>query len=252
MWATLEGKAGFRKNLRLTEEGLTGMAAADLSRDDLRFMPVLTAPEAAFYLGIPSSTLYHWVAWGHRLVTYVRQDRRKRPTIPFIGLAEAYAVSAFRKRGVPMQRIWPALEQIRERMGMEHALASSRLHTDGAEILWEIGEREDEFAPVKDLVVVRNDQYVFTDAIREYLECIRYDMDGWASTLRLKRFGEVPVIVDPQRAFGRPMIDAYGGVRVEDIIDLFEAGESPADIAAGYRVPLHVAESVIESARQAA
>jgi uncharacterized protein (DUF433 family) len=219
-----------------------------LADDDFRLMPVLTVPDAAFYLDVPKSTLYSWISGRHHLVTYHRQFGRRRPSVPFIGLAEAYAITAFKQKGVRMQRIWPALERLRDKMGIEHALASRRLHTDGAEILWEMSERDDYLAPIRDLVVVRNEQVVFVDAVRDYLECIAYDNEDWATSLRLRRFGEVPVVVDPHRAFGRPLIEDRGGVRVEDVLDLWDAGERPRAIAHGLGLSTRVVQSVIGSA----
>jgi helix-turn-helix protein len=76
--------------------------------------------EAASYLAIPPSTLTTW-AYGYErrragasivsagpIVTAVRPERAGDPVMPFIGLAEAYALAAFRHAGVPMQRIRPA------------------------------------------------------------------------------------------------------------------------------------------------
>jgi hypothetical protein len=54
--------------------------------------------------------------------------------MPFIGLAEAYALAAFRHAGVPMQRIRPAIDVLARELGVEYALASRRLYTDGAEV----------------------------------------------------------------------------------------------------------------------
>ncbi|WP_374222850.1 hypothetical protein [Williamsia sp. CHRR-6] len=59
------------------------------------------------------------------------------PSIPFIGLAEGYALAALRRSGVPLQRIRPALEQLDRKMGIAHALASEGLFTDGAEIIFD-------------------------------------------------------------------------------------------------------------------
>jgi hypothetical protein len=75
--------------------------------------------EAAGYLAVPPSTLTTW-AYGYErrragardasarpIVTAVRPERPGEPVVPFIGLAEAYA------------------------------LASRRLYTDGAEVLYD-------------------------------------------------------------------------------------------------------------------
>jgi hypothetical protein len=65
------------------------------------------------------------------IITAVRPQRPGDPAVPFIGLAEAYALTAFRSAGVPMQRIRPAIDALYRELGLEHALASKRLYTDG-------------------------------------------------------------------------------------------------------------------------
>jgi hypothetical protein len=57
------------------------------------------------------------------------------PVIPFVGLAEGLVLTAMRRAGVPLQRIRPALARLDEELGLQHALASSRLYTDGAEVV---------------------------------------------------------------------------------------------------------------------
>ncbi len=61
--------------------------------------------------------------------------------MPFIGFAEAYVLSVFRRAGVPMQRIRPAVEVLSSGIGVDHALASRRLYTDGAEVLYDYASR---------------------------------------------------------------------------------------------------------------
>jgi hypothetical protein len=105
--------------------------------------------EAAGYLAIPPSTLTTWAyGYGRRqaqarnisakpIVTAVRPERAGDPAMPFIGLAEAYALAAFRHAGVPMQRIRPAIDVLARELGLEYSLASRRLYTDGAEVLYD-------------------------------------------------------------------------------------------------------------------
>jgi hypothetical protein len=66
------------------------------------------------------------------------------PIIPFIGLAEGLVLAATRRSGVPLQRIRPALERLDEEFGLAHALASQRLYTDGAEMLFDYAESADD------------------------------------------------------------------------------------------------------------
>ena len=117
-----------------------------------RFSTALyTVPEAARYLDVPTSTLNAWahgyqnhpagrpVVAGAPILTALPRRMVRPPVIPFIGLAEA-VLTAIRRSGVPMQRIRPALEQLDAQFGVSHALASRRLYSDGAEVLFDYAE----------------------------------------------------------------------------------------------------------------
>jgi uncharacterized protein (DUF433 family) len=170
--------------------------------------------------------------------------------VPFIGFAEAYVLSTFRKAGVPLQRIRPAVEMLSTTIGLDHALASKRLYTDGAEVLFDYAsERGD--GDLLELVVVRTGQHQFSELVREYLKRITYGSDGWASRVRLPAYDRAEVVVDPKIAFGLPLV-VHGGARVEDLIDRFNAGDSIADIADDFGVPHEEVEDVVRGATRAA
>lgn len=204
--------------------------------------PLYGIGEAARYVAIPASTLSRW-AFGYDarrpggdtvkispILTAVRPASRNEPAVPFIGLAEAYALAAFRHAGVPMQRIRPAIDALARELGLEHALASRRLYTDGAEVLYDyaqIAGDTPEGESARELVVVRNNQRVFTEIVALYLRRVDFAPDGYAQLIHLPQYSVAEVTIDPDHAFGRPRF-AHSGAGVDDVIDLFRAGE-PVD-----------------------
>ncbi len=170
--------------------------------------------------------------------------------MPFIGFAEAYVLSAFRRAGVPMQRIRPAVDVLSSGIGVEHALASKRLYTDGAEVLYDYANSEHD-EDLRGLTVVRTGQRQFAEVVQDYLKRITYGEDGWASRVRLPTYRNAQVIVDPHRAFGMPVV-LHGGARVEDLVDRFVAGDTLADIAEDFGVPEPEVEDVVRVATRAA
>ena len=170
--------------------------------------------------------------------------------MPFIGFAEAYVLSAFRRAGVPMQRIRPAVEALTSTIGVDHALASKKLYTDGAEVLFDYASSQDD-ADLLELVVVRTGQRQFTAVVKDYLKRIHYGNDGWADRVRLPIYERAEVVVDPRRGFGLPLV-VHGGARVEDLIDRFVAGDTVADIAEDFAVSPDEVEDVIRVATRAA
>jgi uncharacterized protein (DUF433 family) len=204
---------------------------------------MFTVVEAAHGLAVSASTLQWWTA--ENLVSR-HSGRGRRPSIPFIGLAEAMVLAAFRRSGVPLQRIRPAIHALAGEIGLEHALASRSLYSDGAEILYDYAERHEELDELSDLVVVRSRQRVFVPVVREYLRRITY-REGWPIMVRLPRYEQAAVVVDPRRAFGQPIF-AQGGARVEDIVDRWRAGDAVQDLARDFGVPSGEIEEVLRAA----
>ncbi len=213
---------------------------------------IFTLRETAGYLGLPKSTIHDWAraAGASRPLITCFPRRGTQATVPFIGFAEAYVLSAFRRAGVPLQRIRPAVEVLSSTIGIEHALASKRLYTDGAEVLFDYATERDEHE-LLELVVVRTGQHQFSEIVRDYLQRVTYGADGWASRVRLPSYQRAEVVVDPKIAFGLPLV-VHGGARVEDLVDRFNAGDSLADIADDFGVPGEEVEDVIRGATRAA
>lgn len=151
--------------------------------------PLLTVPEVARGLNVPESTFRTWARG------YERKRAGSRPTsaepvvtslpatgreasIPFIGVAEGLVLAAFRRSGVPLQRIRPALRRLAEEIGLEHALASRSLFSDGAEVLYDYAMASEHPEVAEQLTVVRTGQRVFVPGITDY-----------SSSSRMRRMG---------------------------------------------------------------
>lgn len=231
---------------------------------DLRFdVPLYTMAEAARIVSVPTSTFVTWahgyqrrssgraVVKGAPVVTAF--DGKGDPSIPFIGLAESLVLAAVRRSGVPMQRIRPALDAVRRELGMEYALASRRLYTDGAEMLYDYGisasapERE----VAMELVVVRSGQRVFTDVVADYLRRIEWGDDGFASLIHVPGYVTADVVCDPERSFGKPIF-ARGGARIMDVLERFWVGETIEELVAEFGVPMTDLEDALRVASRRA
>lgn len=208
--------------------------------DELLLVPLYRQSEAAAILGLPQSTFNHWATGyttisGNRMAAFITLDRPGRGyTVPFVGLAEAWIVRAFTRAGVPVARIRPALEQLRSQIGLEHALASDRLKTDGAEILWDLRQKDQSFDDNR-LVVVRNGQATFGEVVREHLKLVDY-RDGFIAQLRVPRADGTNLTIDPQINFGQPTLTEYG-IRIDDVLDRIAAGETIEDVASDFDLP---------------
>ena len=232
-----------------------------------RFLdPLYTTGEVANFLGVPVSTLSRW-ATGYRnrhpgrpdtvgepVLTRVRPPGTHAAAIPFIGLAEGHTLAAIRASGVPLQRIRPALERLDQEMGLKHALASERLYTDGAEVLLDVATRSKDAATeeaARELVVIHNGERVLNEVVRSYLRRVTFEA-GYANAIRLPGYQTAEIVVDPSRSFGQPVFER-GGVRLQDALSMFDAGEPLAVVAEEYGMPIeHLEDAVRVAARAAA
>jgi uncharacterized protein (DUF433 family) len=225
--------------------GGSPLTTSDRSRFDL---PLYTVAEAARIIDVPRSTLATWVKGyvrrsqdranvvGDAVITSLVPANAAEPSIPFVGLAEALVLAAVRRSGVPVQRIRPALDQLQRGIGVEHALASRELYTDGAELLFDYGDARRDTAEgdaALNLVVVRSGQRVFAAVIEDYLRRIEYAEDGYASLIHVPVYERAEVVADPTRSFGAPVFER-GGARVDDVLHRFWAGESLDELSAEF------------------
>ena len=215
--------------------------------------PIYTVAEAARFLGVNPQTLSNW-AHG-----YVRRPpgrpvvqaapiiegtkaAKNYPSIPFVGLAGGMVIAAFRQSGVSLQHIRKAVTALEQEIGIEHAIASHQLYTDGAVILYDYAtSRASELSGLTEVV---SQQRVFSPVIREYLKRIEYADDGLAKRLVSPLTKRHIVIVDPERSFGQPIF-IKGAARVEDVIDRFQAGDPLTDVADDFGIPAQDVEDVL-------
>ncbi len=159
-------------------------------------------------------------------------------------------IAAFRRSGVSMQHIRKAVTILKREIGIEHALASRKLYTDGARILYDYaGRRNDD--EIRQLIEIVSGQGVFSKIIADYLVRITYAIDGWAERLTLPITTRPIVEVDPTRAFGQPIF-LNGAARVEDVLGRFKAGEPLTHVADDFGVPYQDVEDVVRAVLPAA
>lgn len=203
--------------------------AQPLASDDPRTFPLFTISEAAKYLGLSYSTLRSWVRpeVGTALV-YSFPKEGNYASIPFVGFAEAFVLTAAKRAGLKPNRIREGVAAIRKDVGIEYALATKRLYVDKAELL--VAYALEEAVTDEDLTVARNRQLQMRETVRNELKLITYGQDDVAQTIQLPIFKKTKVIVDPQEAFGQPIVERTG-TRIRDVLSLFWADEEIEDIA---------------------
>lgn len=220
-------------------------------------VPLYTVAEAARLLDVKPSTFETWVngyerlfpdrkpVYGAPIVSRVAGPRHG-PSIPFVGLAEGYFLAALRRSRVPLPRIRQAVEFLEVEIGLEHALANRQVFVVGANLVYDYAQSNG-VPELMDLVEidVHKGQQVFVPVVRDYLEGVALDADGWAERLTLKtRYKIANVQVAPGHSSGQPFF-ASTGVPVEDVVSRALAGDSIELLASDYRLGVdEIAEAV--------
>ena len=200
-------------------------------------------------MGMSSSTLRTW-SHGYKKTFEGRPEVTQGPvitslngassdsrSIPFVGLVEATVVQAFRRTGLPMQRIRRALEVLAQQGELEHALASQQMHSDGANVLYSYADRhKDQQLRLLTLTVVPTGQRVFHEVIDEYLKRITFG-DEWATELILPVTKRPLLRVMPSIAAGDALF-VHGGAPLSAVQSRAAAGEPLKSIAADYETPV--------------
>jgi uncharacterized protein (DUF433 family) len=217
--------------------------------EDRRFtQPLYTVAGAARLVGMPPSTLANWAkGYEHRfpnratvakgpVITAVGAPSGAGPSIPFVGLVEAMVVQAFRRTDLSLQRIRRALAVLASQGELHNALASRKLYTDGAEVLYDYAEGVGD-GQLRLLTVVRSGQRVFHDIVDAYLQRIHFDHDPWATEIIVPVTRREILRIRPDVASGDPLF-MHGGAPLSAVTSRFRSGEPVESIADDYEVPV--------------
>lgn len=211
---------------------------------DVRFdSPLYTLKEVAWYLDVPENTLARWAKRrterNDPLVTHFENRGRREAVVPFIGLAEAYVISAFRKntKRLRMDYVLDSLVKLEKGLeglkgGLKHALASNQLALHGEAIL--VNLANDSAAP--EHIEVLTENRVIEKVVEGHLRFLEYAADdGLAQSLVLPIASEPLVEMNPNRAFGQAVY-IKGGARMVDVLQRFNAGDDPNALAADFHL----------------
>jgi len=195
-------------------------------------------------VGLRPGTARRWLEGYERAGRFYDPVLRPEPTgsdlVTWGEMVEARLLSEFRNRDVPVQRMRPAVVQLRKQFG-PYPLAHARpfLDVEGRELVQLVQQQVDLERRLQ-LVVVRNGQLVLADTAERFRSAVEYD-GGVAGRLKLDpRTPEV--VMDPRRAFGQP---AVRNVRTDALAEDYRAGTSREDLADLYDLSAEQVEAAI-------
>ncbi len=222
---------------------------------DLVGIGLYTVPEAARLTGVPSQSIRRWLlgyTWHHDddarnlPPVWTRQIPKIDDTVGlgFLDLMEIRFVQAFRRHGVSLKVIRETTRLAAEIFNQSHPFTSARFMTDGRRIFAEIVEKE-----AKKLIDLVKSQYAFHRVIKPSLyESIEFSKTDQAIRWYPK-WPNKQIIVDPQRAFGRPIV-IKGAVPTDILANAAKVEESVEDVAHWYDVPVRSVREAVKFERE--
>lgn len=208
---------------------------------DLIGLGLYSVPEASRLTGVSAGRIRRWLAGYtyHRDGVAHRSEPLWYPEVPrldgtitlsFRDLAEVRVVGALAAQGFGMRSIRRAMIHGRDLLGDERPFSTARFKTDGKRLFIEITRDTDEPA----LFDPKARAYVFHRFIAPSFK--DFDVDAEA-VVRWWPLGHGHhVLLDPQRAFGQPVVDE-GSIPTAILRDAVAAEGSVGVVARLYDVP---------------
>jgi uncharacterized protein (DUF433 family) len=218
---------------------------------DLLDRPIYFFSDVDRVLRLSPGTARRWIDGyersGRRYPPVIRLEQTGDDAVTWGEFVEARLLANFR-RDVPMLRLRPAIEQLRDQFGTRYPLAHAAplLDVDGRELLLRI-QAEVNLEPALHLVVARSGQLVLADPAKEFSRSAEYD-GGVIVRLR-PRPNIAGVVVDPERLSGEP---AVRGVPTSAIAELFHAGDSVDQLTDWYELDRAQIEEALRFEQRAA
>lgn len=161
-------------------------------------------------LGLPAGTAERWIdgysRGGRTYPPVVRERSTGDDRVTWVEFSETRSLAEFRSK-VPMIRMRPAVERLREELNSPYPLALARpwLDAQGRELVRKV-QRDVDLNKAFLLVVVRNDQLVLSLPAEQYVESVEFDNGA------VRRIRPIPklkhVVFDPLKQFGEPVVRA--------------------------------------------
>lgn len=223
---------------------------------DVRNQAAYGPAEAARYLRLPSATLRTWLVGrdypkGGSQATFqplIRPAQHQPLQLSFFNLIEAHVLRALRtEHGVAIAELRKAIAYAQKKLSIDRLLLRPELRTHAGQIFL------DHYVQLINLSA--SGQLALRKVFEEHLK--RVEWDEWKFPVRLypyldagQRNAERPIAIDPQVAFGRPVV-LRAGVSTEAIADRIDAGESVQALADDYDLTREEIEQAVLYTRAA-
>jgi uncharacterized protein (DUF433 family) len=207
--------------------------------------PVYGMGQVDRLLGLTPGTARRWIDGYKRgakaYPPVVRPEATGDEIVTWGEFVETRLLSEYRDAGVPLVKMRPAIDRLREQFDAQYPLAYARPYVAGRELVLQVQdavklERE------LQLVVIRNDQIVLTEPAESFYRSARFRASDDVVELLHPITEILEVVIDPLRQFGEPVVRS---VPTEVISEQVRAGEPIDAIAQVYELPRSSVEAAV-------
>lgn len=197
--------------------------------------PTYGISEAASLLGLRSDRARAWLdgyeGRGVRYPPVIRWEPTGKDVVTWGEFVELGYLREYRRKGVPLQRLRPVIDELRREFATPYPLATAQPYIFGKELVLELQRKND--IPKSIAIVISSGQTIaLADEAKRFFRKVEFDTPDQGDVRRLRPAGTAsPVVIDPLLRFGRPTVN---GVATERLWELHDAGESVERIAGGY------------------
>ena len=221
----------------------------ELDMEKLIGIGIYSIPEASRLTGVSNSTIYRWIR-GYEYGT--PEDKRKiapiwkrdipefdgENAISFLDLLEIRFINAFRNAGVSWKFIREAAQMAQQVFNTTHPFTSQKFRTDGKHIFSSFKECKQEL-----MLDLNNANY----ALKNIIEPSLYKGIEFESNQAVRWYPDKKknIVIDPERAFGRPILN-ISGIATDILYSAYEAEGDAEVVADWYDVDISLVKSAIE------
>ncbi len=212
--------------------------------------PVYGVVEAAALLGLRSERTRAWlegyVRQGVRYPPVIRVEPSGDDIITWGEFVELGYLREYRRKGVPLQRLRPVIDALREEFATPYPLATAKPYVYGKELVLELQLKNE--IPRSIAIVISSGQTIaLADEAMRFFKKVEFDPQG-GDVRRIHPAGKAsPVVIDPLVRFGRPSVQ---GVATERLWELYDAGESIDEISDGYDMTAELVAAAVSYEEQ--
>lgn len=208
--------------------------------------PVYGVAEAADLLGLRSDRARAWLDGysreGMHYPPVIRSEHTGGEVVTWGEFVELGYLREYRRKGVPLQRLRPVIDELRREFGTPYPLATAQPYVYDKELVFQLQEKAG--LPSAIAIVIRSGQEILmTPETSRFFKKVEFEPGARGDALRLRPAGAAsPVVIDPMIRFGRPTVH---GVATDRLWELHDAGESLEQIADGYDFDIETVRAAV-------